>query len=161
MSDTNGGQSESEPNSRRKKAKDITLGEVGRGFLDFGKALGRTFTLVDGWIIHLAKHCTFRKPGWRPINFLLVWIGLVAPWGAYSIIQIIRGRAEEYDLSSPFEVRTAVIVIAFFLTVVPLAFSFVYSRDPKMSYCEALLEKGLRLGAYSLSAAVLPFHVIF
>ena len=85
----------------------------------------------------------------------MAWLGTIVPWGGYYAFQIVRGRAEPYELSSILSTPLGTMVVIILLVgVVPIAIAIAVAHHSKLSYCEACIGRGGRIGGYSLAVGL-------
>jgi hypothetical protein len=82
----------------------------------------------------------------------MAWLGIIVPWGVYYAVQLFRGAAEPYELSSIFSTPLGTMMVIILLVgVVPIAVAIAVAHHSKLSYCEACIGRGGRIGGYSLA----------
>ena len=109
------------------------------------------FKALEGHLFLTDKLCTGTRHGWGwLVRALFCYLGIIFVWISYSILlhefDLYQVAADwELNLSEPTMVENGFLGVIF-----PLILSIMVTHREVMSYCEAMIVVGIRMGGYSL-----------
>ena len=101
------------------------------------------------WILKILQRlCDGMNPGeswfWRST---FAYIGMLAPWMGYHIVLKTIDTPSLADLVQVSNLPLGtIIIVVIVLVLFPVSLAIALTHDDKMSYCVAILERGVKVG---------------